>query len=530
MSGIRIGGLASGLDTEQIVKDLMKVNSIPLNRMEQDKQLIEWKRDDYREANSILTELDRFIFDGIGRESTFARKTISSSNSSAVTATNINSVNNINTTIRVDQLAEAAYMNSSSSISVDSSFDPSVKLTDQRINFRNDFTSNSFSIQAIKSDGSLGDVVNFTIDPDNDSLNGIINQINNSEAGVTAFYDEFTGKVSLIANSTGNVQNGAEIIVTGDFLTSSLGLATDNIIAESAGNGHQGLNAKFNFNGLDTERNTNIFRINGYEYTLKNITDNGNGITEAGELVTLSSSTNTDEIYNSIVEFVNKYNDIIGQLNGKITEERNRDFMPLTEDQKGEMTEREIELWEAKAQSGMLRNDTLLRGAMNTLRMDLLSPVVGTNKGYGQLAQIGIRTSSNYSEKGKLVINENELKKAINEDPNAVYQLFNQEVKDANGKLISEESGLVKRMRQSISGAIQNIEVRAGNSVKTNSQYTLGRELDTINTKMDKFEKFLVALEDRYWKQYSYMEQVLSRSNSQFDMLSSFLNINNNQK
>ncbi len=529
MSDLRIGGLASGMDTEQIVKDLIKANSIPLNKMEQDKQLLEWKRDDYREVNSLLDELDQFIFDGIGRQSTFTQKTVLSSDTSAVTATNINSVNDINTTIRVDQVAEAAYMNSSASIRVDSSFDASGKLTDQRANLNNDFTSNSFTIQAIQSDGTLGEEVSFTIDPDNDSLNSIINRINNSEAGVTAFYDEFTGKVSLIANSTGNVASDAEIKVTGDFLTSSLGFATDNVVAQATGNGHEGLNAKFNFNGLDTERSSNIFRINGYEYSIKNVTDDGDQITESGELVTLTSSTNTDEIYNSIVDFVDKYNDIIEQVNGKIGEERYRDFLPLTDEQKDEMTEREIELWEDKAQSGMLRNDTLLRGAISNLRLDLYSPVTGINDSYNQLSEVGIRTSSNYSDKGKLIINEGELKEAINQDPMAIYQLFNQEVKDVSGDIIYEESGLAKRIRQSIENVIDNIEARAGNSIVNSSQYTLGREINNINDRLDKFQDYLDNLEDRYWKQYSYMEKMLANSNSQFDMLTSFLNINNNQ-
>ena len=39
-------------------------------------------------------------------------------------------------------------------------------------------------------------------------------------------------------------------------------------------------------------------------------------------------------------------------------EKRYRDFPPLTEKQKEDMEEREIELWEEKAKSGMLRTMT----------------------------------------------------------------------------------------------------------------------------------------------------------------------------
>ncbi|MGD9679258.1 MAG: flagellar hook-associated protein 2 [Vulcanibacillus sp.] len=530
MTDMRIGGLASGMDTEKIVSDLIRAQSIPLDIMQQNKQLIEWKRDDYREMNSLLTELDRFIFDGIGKQSTFGKKIVNSSNASAVSAVNINSISELNATIRVDQTAEAAYMNSNASIRVDSSFDPSGKLVDQRINLNNDFTSNTFTIQAIQSDGTLGEEVSFTIDPDNDSLDSIINQINNSTAGVSAFYDEFTGKISLIASSTGDVAGDAEVKISGDFLTSSLGLASDNILAQAAGDGSEGLNAKFNLNGLDTERTSNVFRINGYEYSLHEVTDDGDQITQAGESVTLSSSTNTDEIYNSIVDFVNKYNEIIETINGKISEERFQSFAPLTEEQKAEMSDREIELWEDKAQSGMLRNDSLLRSAVGNLRMDLYSPVTGINDNYNQLAELGIKTSSNYSDKGKLLITEGTLKEAISQDPMAIYQLFNQEVKDVSGNLVYEESGLVNRMRQTIGNSIDNIEARAGNSITTATQYTLGLELNNLDDKIERFQDYLNRLEDRYWSQYSFMEEMLAASNSQFDMLTSFLNSSNNQQ
>lgn len=74
MDPIRFTGLASGLDTQSIVDELMKAARIPLDNKEKDKQLLEWKRDDYREMNSKLAELDDSIFNGIGKQSTFIQK------------------------------------------------------------------------------------------------------------------------------------------------------------------------------------------------------------------------------------------------------------------------------------------------------------------------------------------------------------------------------------------------------------------------------------------------------------------------
>ena len=44
---MRISGLASGLDTESIINDLMKIEQLKVDKLKQQKQLLEWRRDDY---------------------------------------------------------------------------------------------------------------------------------------------------------------------------------------------------------------------------------------------------------------------------------------------------------------------------------------------------------------------------------------------------------------------------------------------------------------------------------------------------
>ena len=53
-SKLRFSGLATGLDTDQIVSDLMKVEKIQLDKLYQKKQLAEWKRDAYRDIMNLL--------------------------------------------------------------------------------------------------------------------------------------------------------------------------------------------------------------------------------------------------------------------------------------------------------------------------------------------------------------------------------------------------------------------------------------------------------------------------------------------
>ncbi|HZG59692.1 MAG TPA: flagellar hook-associated protein 2 [Anoxybacillus sp.] len=508
MAPMRIGGLASGMDIDQLVSDLMKAERMPLDKLKQKKQLLEWQRDDYREMNKLLRELDTFIFDGIYRQSTFIKQTVTTSKPEEVSIKNISSTSPLNSTINVTKLAKAASMNSSADIrKAGATFDPNGKLADQRANLATDFTSNTFTIQAIKSDGTLGTAVSFTIDPNADSLNSILQRINSSNAGVTAFYDSQSGKVSFMAKNTGNAKdsNGndvAEIIVTGDFLTGSLKLDGDNITAASNGRGQLGENAQFTLNGLSMERTSNVFEINGYEYTLKFASSTD---------ISISATTDVDSIYNSIKAFVDKYNEIIDKINSELKEERYRDYPPLTDEQKEAMTDKQIELWEEKARSGMLRNDSILSNGLSKMRMDLYTKVESSNitSGFSQLAEIGITTSPNYLNGGKLIIDETKLRQKIQENPDAIYRLFN------NDSTNYSEKGIANRLRDTIKDTIGKIEQKAGNTLWTNQQFSLGRSLDQIEDQIDRFEDRLVEIEDRYWRQFTAMERAINQYNSQ---------------
>ncbi len=504
---MRIGGLASGMDIDSIVADLMKVERMPLDKLKQKKQTLEWQRDDYRDMNKLLLELDTFTFDGVMRQATFTQKTVTSSDENVVTVKNINSTSNINATIDVTRLAENAYMFGQNAITADPTFDPDGKLTNERSKLTTDFTSNTFTIQAVQKDGTLGTQVSFTIDPDEDSLNDIIDDINNSEAGVTAFYDEVTGKISLTAKNSGDVATDAEIKVTGDFLTGSLQLdSNSDIAADPDGNpltaderGRKGKDSQFTLNGLETTRPSNTFQINGFEYTLK---DTGAG-------VRISSTTDTDSIFEDIKSFVEKYNETIEKINDKISEERYRDYQPLTDEQKETMSDKTIELWEERAKSGLIQRDSLLSGGLSQMRIDFYSKVDGSNPDYDQLTEIGIETSSNYLEKGKLIIDEAKLKEAIAADPNAIYELFT-----SNGETF-ETKGIARRLRDTISNTISNIEKKAGKSLSSLQSYSIGKELSNISTKMDEFQDRLNQIEDRYWRQFTAMEKAIQKANSQ---------------
>ena len=68
---MRISGLATGMDTESIIRDMMKAHRIPMEKITQKKQYMEWQLDDYRSVNRDLYARYNNLFDTIMKESTF---------------------------------------------------------------------------------------------------------------------------------------------------------------------------------------------------------------------------------------------------------------------------------------------------------------------------------------------------------------------------------------------------------------------------------------------------------------------------
>ncbi|KQC48395.1 flagellar cap protein FliD [Geobacillus sp. Sah69] len=482
---LRISGLASGMDIDKIVSDLMKAERMPLDKLKQKKQLLEWQRDDYRSMNTLLQGLDDYLFSNITLQSSMFKKTVSSSNESVVTATAGSSAANVATTIQVDRVATSAVWLSDEAVRVDkASFSVAADTT--------------LTINVTNGDGSTKQAA-ITVKKGT-TLDGVIAQLNsNLDLGVSAFYDEQTRRVSIMKKDTGAQ---ASLVLadqaTVDFFA-QLGF-TNTVAGQELTGKTAGKDADITINGLRTTRSSNTFTINGVTYTVK-----GTGT------ATVSVATDADAMFNAIKGFVDKYNEVIAKINAELKEERYRDYPPLTDEQKEAMTEKQIELWEEKARSGMLRGDSILSSALSQMRMNVYTKVEGANipSGFSQLAQIGITTSSNYLDGGKLIIDETKLREKIKENPDAVYQLFNQDgATDA-------EKGIARRLRDTIKATIGKIEQKAGKTIWTNQQFAIGRDLIEINDQIDRFEDRLKQIEDRYYRQFTAMEEAIQRANQQ---------------
>ncbi|MCY7783403.1 MULTISPECIES: flagellar hook-associated protein 2 [unclassified Bacillus (in: firmicutes)] len=493
----RITGLASGMDIDDIVSKLMQTERAPLDRLTQKKQTLEWQRDSYREVNTKIKELQDYMSKNtLTYPSTYQSKTVTSSNESVLTATGSASAPNSSSTVEVASLATAATYKAS--------------------NYTG-YTQGDYNLEfnVVAPGETTAKTVNISV-TSADTIDNVISKINSSDLGVSAFKDkiwngsEYVETIAFSSKATGaggSIQ--AADSATADFMSGQLGFSLD---ADNKLTAYkEGTNAKVTINGFEMEKLTNNFTVNGVTYSIKNTT-------AATGPVTTSVSTDVDGIYNQIKEFVDKYNELVDSLNEKLQEEKYRDYTPLTSEQKEAMSDKEVELWEEKAKSGLLRNDTSISTGTNQMRTDFYSQVNADGKTY-QLTEFGITTSSAYQLRGHLEINEEKLKAKIEEDPQSVAALF---TSGTNSSAYSEK-GIMKRIGDTLKSTVKSIEAKAGNSTMGTNDYSIGKNLNTISTDITKMQDRLNTIENRYYTKFSAMDSAIQKMNEQASYLSQLL-------
>lgn len=361
-----------------------------------------------------------------------------------------------------------------------------------------------FSVSSYKT-GGVKVTENFLV-KGNESLNQVINKVNSSNAGVTMFYDDFTRSMTMTRKETGDFNTaGNEIDFSGSFIKDTLGFGSAQVTTVGA-------NAEFTINGLATERTSNTFDMNGVTFTLKQTFNaSTDPALNTDPAITVNINNDTTTVFDNIKKFVDKYNELIDKIQKKTSETYFKDYQPLTDEQRESLSEKQQEQWEEKSKSGLLRRDSILTGALSQMRMDFYTPVENAEVSplFNQLASIGITTSVNYLEGGKLQINEAELKKAIEADPLSVEKLFN-----ASG-ITDSQKGITQRLYDTAKEIMDKLKEKAGNAFSTNQQFSLGKDLLSVDNQIKRFESRLTQVENRYWRQFTAMEKAIQKANSQ---------------
>lgn len=509
---MRIGGLASGIDTENIIKELMAAERIPLDKLEQNKTKMEWQRDAFRDVNKQISELERLITDMRLNSNVINPKTVTSTMPGAVTATGSSAAGNGAYKIAVTQLASNAInVGEAKKSEID---DWIANNQGQKVSF---YTYGEADEEK-KLEAGMQER-SFEIEA-GDTIDSIIKKINAADKNIRAFYDEASGQFVMETKRSGNYNTddaeygGKEIGFDAGEDTFFAGLMKMDVTNEKGGT-----DAKFTYNdSVELTSKDNKYKLNGMTFTFNDVTGYEDKLDENGNKVpisaTLSVTNDVDKAVENITNFVNKYNELVETLSGSQNEAKYRDFPPLTEAQKEEMSEKQIELWEEKAKSGLLKGESLISSALTDMRSTWYSGVENDGA-FKLLTEIGISTTKDYMDGGKLEIDEGKLRTALENDPESVQNLM---INSGEGS----GRGLLNRLEDSLETTIGRIEERAGKGSFTNEMYTMGRQLKDFDNRIKAFEDRLEQVEDRYWRQFNAMEQAISMMNNQSSMLMSF--------
>jgi flagellar hook-associated protein 2 len=360
-----------------------------------------------------------------------------------------------------------------------------------------------------------------------DTLKQVFDKINNNEkAKAKISYDEITDKITLTSTVTGAGSNLDIDDISGNFLTAL------NLNKEV-----QGTDAMVSINGEDLVRSTNNFTVNGVTYNLHK----AHGAESSGDTITVAQDT--ESVINNIKSFIEEYNKLIDSINGKVGEKYNRNYQPLTDAQRDEMDEKEIEKWEKQAKTGLLRNDSILQQLTLAMRTALYEKVEGVSI---SLKDIGIESKS-YADKGKLYLDEDKLKNALLSKPDEVAKLING-VSAENPSYSRTASAEQRADRYSKSGVLQRLSDIIENHVSTlrdkdgrkgillekagiegdlsNTKNLISDQLKDYDDRINNMIAKLTRKEENYYKKFSALETMLAQMNQQSSWLLSQFSIN----
>lgn len=574
---IRISGLNSGLDTESLVSELVSAYRKKGEKYEKAQTKISWKQEAWKSLSSktysFRNNLDKMRF-----SSGYNLKTTSVSNSSKVAVTAGNNAVNGTQTLQIKSLAKTGYLTGgkmkkltgtdvtasttmgelgyyeSGNISVNGKqiqitsqtkvSDVISKLQDAGVDANFDSSTQRIFVSA-KEGGKKGD---FSLTALNESGTKALSALglNVTPAGVDAKYAEFAKEYSaksddelsaflgsfdvdaadadrLIASFAKEYQHASseetKKAVLGEFkefLTNEekrqektdkeLGYNSDAVRI-------YGQDAEITLNGAKFTSTSNTFSVNG-------LTINAMAVTDPGETLSITTSTDNQGIYDKIKDFLSEYNEIINSMTSSYNAESASEYEPLTDDEKDAMSEKEIEKWEEKGKSGILRRDSTLSTLMSVMNGAMSKSYTINGKSYA-LSSFGIKTlgimNAEKNEHNAYHIdgdaddentsaNADKLMEAIIADPEGVTQFFQKLSSDLYDRLGEQMTSTTLRSYGSFY-----------NDKELENQY------NSYKTTISDWEKKVSDIEESYYKKFAAMESALASLQSQSSQLAGLL-------
>lgn len=339
--------------------------------------------------------------------------------------------------------------------------------------------TSSFSADSIKNDISgvvrdYASVADRTYDLNGSALACI---------GLADINVDSDGKVTVNGNADGTLPEGMALIKASD--------------------------SKILLNGAEMTSSSSTVSANGLNIELT-------GLTKTDEPITFSVSSDTDAVYKSIKNFLTEYNSLIKEMNELYTADSAKGYEPLTSEQKKDMSDDDIKLWEDKIKASLLRSDSSLGTIRNAMKSAMMTQVTYNGKKYS-LASFGISTSRDYTEGGQYHIygdsedsayadQTDKLKKALDEDPDTVVNVL---------------SGIFGNLRKTMSDKMAGSKVSSTQTFY--SDIKMKDDIKDYEKQIKQWETKLADMEDAYYRKFTAMETALAKLQSQQSSLSGLL-------
>jgi len=340
------------------------------------------------------------------------------------------------------------------------------------------------------------------------------------------------GQLPVLGNDflpTGEYQTERVFIGMGDvpYATSTAVQGTDSHIWVYVGN-----EPPVRVNGT-----SNTFNIQGLEITI-------NSSANVDDKFQINVENNIDNTIEALRNFIDEFNALTRHLNEMHSTPRPRSggasgtlFDPLTEEQRRAMSEREVEMWEEQARTGLFHRDRDLRNLQNQLREWVQRPITLPGGDTISLAQIGITTG--YGVQGSAdrrmgllaITDENALRQALTNRPDMVEGLFTHadshfETSNNARSAALPNVGIAVRLNHIIENAVgrdgllTNRVGVAGEVSGVNNQMT--NRIRNYDERISTMERWLIRREAHFFRMFSRMEQAMAESHSQMDALFAF--------
>ncbi|OGV33413.1 MAG: hypothetical protein A2020_07615 [Lentisphaerae bacterium GWF2_45_14] len=465
MSTPRIGGLASGMDTESIIKVMLESKQAEVDRIQAKVDEDSEKYTSWSELNTKLSDL-RTVTGSLSSYTTWSQKTVASSDTQYVTAT-ATSTSVASYDIFVETLAKAHRIASDAQAS-----------TTSALSLTGDFEVGGETISIESAD----------------TLEGIRDKINSASSNMD---EDEKVKAYLIGK-----QLVIERAKTGD---------TDISITDGASGVLKSLGVLNPDESLKNEVQQSedlSATVNGLAYTGSSntgITDAVSGVTfnflkemTAGSTETVTISNDTATVKSLLTDFISKYNDSMAYINTQSTVRLSSNNSSITA-------------------VGILQGDTLLSSMYIKFRS--IASSIETNPNYmnqsfNSLYKIGIGFDTEANQLS--ILDESKLDDALENNFDDVTELIRGWGETVDGQ--KKGAGIIRQMDEYIYSLTDPVS-----GSLTLRQQSIDDLISYNDSRITSMTQDMFDYEAELWEHFASMETMVSEMNSQMNYLMSAL-------